>query len=75
MKEEDSDEGLGGVFAKDPSTGLSYEKMIYMKDMNHPREIHHDIEKETINFIKHPIFGTRTGWNHCNKSWRKSDLN
>lgn len=37
--DEDSDEGLGVVFEQDQETGLSYERMVYMRDLTHPREV------------------------------------
>ena len=73
--EEDSDEGLGVVFERDQETGLSYERMIYMRDLNHPREVQYDWANDKTNYIKHPIYQTRTGCNSCIKGLRKNDLN
>jgi len=51
---EDSDEGQGR-FALDADNGLSWEKMNYVRHMNHPRQIEYDILNDKTEFVHHGI--------------------
>jgi hypothetical protein len=70
-KDEDSDEGYGN-FVKDASNGLSYEKLVYMRNIRHPRHVVY--ENQTTNFVHHPLCTTKTGWSHCKRENRKTDF-
>mmetsp|Transcript_2180 Transcript_2180/g.3244 ORF Transcript_2180/g.3244 Transcript_2180/m.3244 type:complete len:222 (+) Transcript_2180:708-1373(+) len=70
---EDSDEGQGR-FAQDADNGLSWEKMNYVRNMNHPREVKYDILNDETKFGFHGICSTSSGWPHCKKGMRKSDF-
>jgi hypothetical protein len=71
---DDSEEGLE-IFEKDASNGLSYEKMCSARHQQHPRVLRYDMKSDTSTYALHPLCGTKTGWSHCRRSRRQSDLN
>ena len=71
---DDEIDDAGGNFEKDATHGLSHDRMIYMRNINHPRQMEFDIANNKTSFGLHPLCGTRTGWSHCRKKTRASDL-
>jgi hypothetical protein len=70
---DDSEEGLE-IYEKDASNGLSYEKMCFVRHQQHPRLLRYDIKSDTSTYALHPLCGTNTGWSHCRRNRRQSDL-
>ena len=72
-KNQDSDEGEG-LFEHDAEHELSYERMNYMRNKNHPRTEFPDIVNNKIIYGFHPVCGTKTGQLCCLRKWRETDL-
>ena len=72
-KDEDSDEG-GGLFKIDADHELSYERMNYMRHMNHLRQATPDALNNKVSFGYHSVCGTTTGQLCCLRKWRATDM-
>ena len=49
--------------------------MNYIRNMNHPRFINDEMVDKKDKFQYHSVCGTKTGWSHCLRGMRKSDMN
>ena len=49
--------------------------MNYMRNILHPRQVVYNLAYNETNFGQYPLCDTRTGWSHCLKRYRKTDLN
>ena len=49
--------------------------MCSVRHQQHPRLLKYDIKSDTSAYTLHPLCGTKTGWSHCRRNRRQSDLN
>ena len=70
----DDEEIDSEIYKIDASNELSYEKMCLFRHLNHPRKlsVNKDTKKSTYTFF--PLCGTKTGWSHCKRERRQSEL-
>lgn len=48
--------------------------MCVFRHLNHPRKITIDQENKKSTYTLYPLCGTNTGWSHCKRDRRESDL-